>query len=166
MCITVHCLLKIFCVSCLFMTCDNDYYKSNCAHIKVHLMTGCHAEAQSRKAQGSGMWEVWTVITPNFPSILCPQKSFRTENIVQFFTRYQAAKQLSICRGRLPIAWVLALLVICCLITINSMKLVKWVIVRASNPSRPDLNQSSNSAFVWEQYPRYDLHQDTAGIQQ
>ena len=143
--------LQIYSVLCLFITCDNVYYKPNCARVKVHLITACHAEAQSRKAQGSAMWEFWMVISPNFPSILCSQKSFRTENIIQVFTRYQVAKWVSTCRGRLPTAWVLALLVIHCSLTINSMKLVKWVIVRASSPSGPDHNQSLNSAFVWEQ---------------
>jgi len=40
------------------------------------------------------------------------------------------------------------------------------VIVRASSPSQPDLNQSSSSAFTREQYLWYVFHQDMAGIQQ
>jgi len=36
-------------------TCDTDGCNPGCAHVKVHLMTGCHAEARSRAAQGSGI---------------------------------------------------------------------------------------------------------------
>ena len=32
----------------------------------MHLVTECHAEARSRAAQGSGIWELWAVISRNF----------------------------------------------------------------------------------------------------
>ena len=141
--------LQIYCVLCLFMTCDNVYCYPNCAHVKVHLITGCHAEARWCMAQGLGMWELWTVINPNFPSILCPQSHLEQRTSFRCSPDIKQSKRISICRGRLPTAWVLALLVIHCLLTITSKKLVKSFIVRASSPSRPDLKQSSNSVFIW-----------------
>jgi len=39
----------------------------NCPRVKVHLVTGCHAEALSRAAQGLRERGLWTLTSNNLP---------------------------------------------------------------------------------------------------
>jgi len=125
-------------------------------------MTGCHAEAQSRAAQGSGIWELWTVISPKFSThfVLTTVVS----NII-YGSSSPDVQQLGLPGlrpGRSPTAWVLALL-ITSLLAHNKLYILYFV--GASSPTQPDLNQSSSPAFRREKLLRYLLHRGTAGIQ-
>ena len=74
-------------------------------------MTGCHAEECSRAAQGSGIWELWTVISPKFST---HSMSTTTASYTKYTSSSPDAEQSrppTLHWGRLPNAWVLALLV-------------------------------------------------------
>jgi len=126
-------------------------------------MTGYHAEAQSRAAKSSGIWELWTVISPKFSThfVLTTVVS----NII-YGSSSPDVQQLGLPGlrpGRSQTAWVLALL-ITSLLAHNKLYILYFV--GASSPTQPDLNQSSSPAFRREKLLRYLLHRGTAGIQQ
>jgi hypothetical protein len=72
---------------------------------------GCHAEAPSHAAQSSGIWELWTVISPKFSTISVfvtiasnREHSNSSPDVLQWGPP-------NLHQGRSPTAWGLALLV-------------------------------------------------------